>query len=146
MAIDFVENEYPDAVGARAAGPASPGAQAIPARADSDDMANAIRWSGYFGDVDLGLSWFRGTGHSPRLVPQADGTLKPDYSRITQAGLDIQYLRGDTALKAEIIRRKGQYDRLGTAAATAPGFSASNTISMTSRRRARSRPARRICA
>ena len=41
--------------------------------------------------------------------------MKPDYSRITQAGLDIQYLRGDTALKAEIIRRKGQYDRLGTA-------------------------------
>ena len=73
-----------------------------------------MRWAGYFGDVDLGLSWFRGTGHSPRLVPQADGTLKPDYSRITQTGLDIQYLRGDTALKGEAIHRRGQYDRLGS--------------------------------
>ena len=82
--------------------------------ADSDDIATAVRWAGYFGDVDLGLSWFRGIGHSPRLVPQADATLKPDYSRITQTGLDIQYLRGDTALKAEAIRRQGQYDRLGT--------------------------------
>ena len=32
---------------------------------------------------------------------------------LTQAGIDIQYLRGDSALKAELVRRSGQYDRLG---------------------------------
>ena len=115
MAIDFVENEYPALSARERPGLRITGSTSYSGRAKRDDMANAIRWSGYFGDIDLGLSWFRGTGHSPRLLPQADGTLKPDYSRITQAGLDIQYLRGDTALKAEIIRRKGQYDRLGTA-------------------------------
>ena len=115
MAIDFVENEYPALSARERPGLRITGSTSYSGGAKRDDMANAIRWSGYFGDIDLGLSWFCGTGHSPRLLPQADGTLKPDYSRITQAGLDIQYLRGDTALKAEIIRRKGQYDRLGTA-------------------------------
>ena len=115
MAIDFVENEYPALSARERPGLRITGSKSYSGGAKRDDIANAIRWSGYFGDVDLGLSWFRGTSHSPRLLTQADGTLKPDYSRITQAGLDIQYLRGDTALKAEIIRRKGQYDRLGTA-------------------------------
>ena len=81
--------------------------------AKRDDIAKAVRWSGYFDDIDLGVSWFRGIGSAPRLLPQSDGTLKPDYSRITQAGLDIQYLRGDSTLKAELVRRSGQYDRLG---------------------------------
>ena len=62
--------------------------------------------------MDLGLSW-SWISHSPRLVPQGGTTLTPDYSRITQTGLDIQYLRGDTALKGEAITRRGQYDRLG---------------------------------
>ena len=115
IAIDFVENEYPALSARERLGLRITGTTSYSGGAKRDDMANAIRWSGYFGDFDLGLSWFRGTGRSPRLLPQADGTLKPDYSRITQAGLDIQYLRGDTALKAEIIRRRGQYDRLGTA-------------------------------
>jgi len=115
LAIDFVENVYPDTtLRERPALKVTGDRPAFSNGAERDDIANAVRWAGYFGDVDLGLSWFRGTGHSPRLVPQADGTLKPDYSRITQAGLDIQYLRGDTALKGEAIRRRGQYDRLGT--------------------------------
>ena len=115
LAIDFVENIYPDRqLRERPGLKVTDSRPAFSHGADSDDIATAARWAGYFGDVDLGLSWFRGIGHSPRLVPQADATLKPDYSRITQTGLDIQYLRGDTALKAEAIRRQGQYDRLGT--------------------------------
>ena len=115
MAIDFVENAYPELSARERPGLRISKSTSYSGGAKRNDIANAIRWSGYFGDIDLGLSWFQGTGHSPRLLPQADGRLKPDYSRITQAGLDIQYLRGDTALKAEIIHRKGQYDRLGTA-------------------------------
>lgn len=81
--------------------------------ANRSDMGKALRWTGYFGNVDLGLSYYSATGNAPRLLPQADGTLKPDYSSITQFGLDVQYLAGDTALKAEIIDRKGQYNRVG---------------------------------
>ena len=115
LAIDFVENAYPALSARERPGPRISDSSSYSGGAGRNDIARAVRWSGYFGDVDLGVSWFRGTGHAPRLLPQADGTLKPDYSRITQLGLDIQYLRGDTALKAEIIRRKGQYDRLGAA-------------------------------
>ena len=114
LAIDFAENIYPGLSSRERPGLRIAQGASYSGGAKRDDIASAVRWSGYFGDVDLGLSWFRGTGNAPRLLPQADGTLKPDYSRITQAGIDIQYLRGDSALKAELVRRSGQYDRLGT--------------------------------
>ena len=121
LAVDFVENRYPGLPARERPGLRIQDGTSYSGGATRSDIARAVRWSGYFGDVDLGLSWFRGTGHAPRLLPQADGSLKPDYSRVTQLGLDIQYLRGDTALKAEIIRRKGQYDRLGTASTYSAG-------------------------
>ena len=113
LAIDFVKNIYPgqalrERVGTRF------GKQIIfSGGASKNDIGQAARWSAYFGDVDLGLSWFRGVGNAPRLTAQSNGTLRPDYSRINQMALDIQYLWGDTALKGELIHRKGQYDRLG---------------------------------
>ena len=115
LAIDFVENIYPGkSLRERPALPVTDDAAGFSGGAARDDIATAARWSGYFGDIDLGISWFRGTGHAPRLLPQSDGTLKPDYSRITQLGLDIQSLHGDSAVKAELIHRRGQYDRLGS--------------------------------
>ena len=115
LAIDFTENIYPGVASRER--PALPIAKeaSYSGGAKREDIANAVRWSEYFGDIDLGISWFRGTGLAPRLLPQADGTLKPDYSRITQTGLDVQYLWHDSALKIELVRRSGQYDRLGTA-------------------------------
>ena len=115
LAIDFTKNIYPGVASRER--PALPIAKeaSYSGGAKREDIANAVRWSGYFGDIDLGISWFRGTGLAPRLLPQADGTLKPDYSRITQTGLDVQYLWADSALKVELVRRSGQYDRLGTA-------------------------------
>lgn len=116
LAIDFVENIYPgSSLRERPALPVNDNTAGFSGGAGRDDIAAAARWSGYFGDIDLGVSWFRGTGHAPRLLPQSDGTLKPDYSRITQLGLDIQSLHGDSAVKAELIHRRGQYDRLGSA-------------------------------
>ena len=115
LAIDFVENIYPDnSLRERPALPVTDTTAGFSGGAARDEIATAARWSGYFGDIDLGISWFRGTGHAPRLLPQSDGTLKPDYSRITQLGLDIQSLHGDSAVKAELIHRRGQYDRLGS--------------------------------
>jgi hypothetical protein len=113
LAIDFVKNIYPgqalrERVGTRF------GEQIIFSGGGSkNDIGQAARWSAYFGGVDLGLSWFRGIGNAPRLTAQSNGTLRPDYSRINQMALDIQYLWGDTAFKGELINRKGQYDRLG---------------------------------
>ena len=71
-----------------------------------NDIGHAARWSAYFGDVDLGFSWFRGIGNAPRLTAQPNGTLLPDYSRINQTGLDIQYLWGDTAFKESLFTAK----------------------------------------
>jgi hypothetical protein len=113
LAIDFAENIYPGLSSRERLGLRIAKGETFSGGAERDDVASAVRWSGYFGDVDLGISWFRGTGNEPRLLQQVDGSMKPDYSRITQAGIDIQYLRGDSALKAELVRRSGQYDRLG---------------------------------
>ena len=122
LAIDFVENTYPgNALRERPALPVNDNAATFSGGGGRDDIATAARWSGYFGDIDLGVSWFLGTGHAPRLLPRANGTLTPDYSRITQLGLDIQSLHGDTAIKAELIHRRGQYDRLGNADSYAAG-------------------------
>ena len=113
LAIDFVKNIYPsqslrEHVGTRIGKQVS-----FSGGASKSDIGHAARLSTYYGDVDLGLSLFRGISNAPRLVPQSNGILQPDYSRINQLALDIQYLRGDTAFKGELIHRKGQYDRLG---------------------------------
>lgn len=113
LAIDFVKNIYPsqslrEHVGTRIGKQVS-----FSGGASKSDIGHAARLSTYYGDVDLGLSWFRGISIAPRLVPQSNGILQPDYSRINQLALDIQYMQGDTAFKGELIHRKGQYDRLG---------------------------------
>ena len=113
LAIDFVKNIYPGQSLRERVGPRFAELPSFSGGASKDDIGQAARWSAYFGDVDVGLSWFRGTGNAPRLSPQSNGTLRPDYSRINQLGLDIQYLQNNTAFKGEFIRRKGQYDRLG---------------------------------
>ena len=113
LTIDFVKNIYPsqslrEHVGTRIGKQVS-----FSGGASKSDIGHAARLSAYYGDVDLGLSWFRGIGNATRLMSQSNGTLQPDYSRINQVALDIQYMHGDTAFKGEFIRRKGQYDRLG---------------------------------
>ena len=113
LAIDFVKNIYPsqslrEHVGTRFGEQVS-----FSGGAFKSDIGQAARWSAYYRNVDLGFSWFRGIGNAPRLMSQSNGTLQPDYSRINQLAMDIQFLQGDTAFKGELIRRKGQYDRLG---------------------------------
>ena len=114
-AIGFVPNIYPGAKLRERAGLPVKRQESFSNGAKRDDLASALRWSGYFGDIDLGISWFRGTGADPRMRVQPDGSLMPDYSRITQAGLDIQYLRGDSAFKGEVVHRSGQYNLSGVA-------------------------------
>jgi hypothetical protein len=72
----------------------------------------ALRYSHYFGDVDLGLSIFSGTSREPRLLPGVDAdarspVLVPHYDQIDQIGVDLQYTRDAWLWKLEAIARDG---------------------------------------
>lgn len=68
----------------------------------------AIRYSHYFGDVDIGLNAFTGTSRQPRFVPAADGqSLIPVYDQIDQFGIDLQYTKEAWLWKLEAIVRDG---------------------------------------
>jgi hypothetical protein len=71
----------------------------------------ALRWSHYYGDVDIGVSLFHGTGREPRLTPSGDGqALVPFYHQVTQLGIDLQYTREAWLWKLEAIARDGLAD------------------------------------
>lgn len=72
----------------------------------------AIRWSGFIGNWDIGLSYFDGTGRDPILLPELDPltgniVLIPFYSQIEQFGLDVQATLGSWLWKLEAIKRDG---------------------------------------
>ncbi|MBO6557059.1 MAG: SPOR domain-containing protein [Pseudomonadales bacterium] len=80
----------------------------------------AVRWTNYFGDLEVGLSHFSGTSREPRFEVDLrvdefgtpnDVVLTPVYDVIDQTGLDAQYFIGDWAWKLEAISRSGQGDR-----------------------------------
>ena len=76
----------------------------------------AVRWSSFVGDLDLGVSAFRGTSREPRLVPTTgDGrlALQPYYDLIDQVSVDAQWTRGPTLWKLEAMTRSGHGDRFG---------------------------------
>ena len=79
----------------------------------------AVRWSGFVGELDLGVSAFRGTSREPRLVPvTVEGTggrtaLQPYYDLIDQVSIDAQWTRGPTLWKLEAMTRGGHGDRFG---------------------------------
>ncbi len=75
----------------------------------------AVRWSHYFGPVDIGVSHFRGTSRDPRFFARenADGdtVFAPHYDIINQTGLDLQATLGGWLWKFEAINRSGMGDR-----------------------------------
>jgi hypothetical protein len=77
----------------------------------SDEENNidlALRYSHYFGDIDIGLNVFSGTSREPRFVPAADGqSLLPVYDQIDQFGVDLQYTTDAWLWKLEAIARDG---------------------------------------
>jgi hypothetical protein len=70
----------------------------------------AFRFSQTYDDLDLGLSWFKGTSRDPLLLPGVDGSgnpvLIPFYEQMTQFGLDAQLIVVDWIWKLEAIRRQ----------------------------------------
>jgi len=71
----------------------------------------AARYSNYFDEWDVGVSYFHGTGREPDFVPDASGQrMRPYYQIINQAGLDLQYTNEAWLWKLEGIAREGQGD------------------------------------
>jgi hypothetical protein len=72
----------------------------------------AFRYSHFFGDLDVGLYHFIGTGREPTLLPGTDSSgnplLIPLYEQINQTGLDLSYVMNDWLWKLEAIYRAGQ--------------------------------------
>ena len=87
---------------------------------ESSDEENhvdlALRYSHYFGSIDIGLSAFSGTSREARLLPNADGSeLIPYYDQIDQLGLDLQYTGDAWLWKLEAIARETQNDSFNAA-------------------------------
>lgn len=77
----------------------------------------AARFSGNLAEWDYGVSFFHGTSRDPALLPTLDPegrpVLVPEYDRISQWGLDVQYTSGPWLLKFEGIHRRGEKNRQG---------------------------------
>ena len=73
----------------------------------------AIRWSNYYDQLDIAISYFSGNSREPRIIPidEASSKMIPLYETIDQVGVELTYLIGSLALKAEIISRSGQEER-----------------------------------
>lgn len=106
----FRERTFPDVEGRpRFAIPVSPDQVLYESSAAEKHVDFAFRYSHYFGDFDIGLSFFRGTGRDPRFIPADDPVLGPVliplYQQIWQASLDLQATKGDWLWKLELITR-----------------------------------------
>ncbi len=79
---------------------------------DSDEEWHAdfaVRWSHYFGNFDIGLAYFNGTGRAPLFLPGLDAQgrpiLRPFYVQIEQASVDVQATFGPWLYKLEGLIR-----------------------------------------
>lgn len=67
----------------------------------------ALRYSGYAGLVDYGLSWFKGTNRNPIFLTSAvePGVFVPYYEQMQRIGLDVQYTIEAWLWKLEAIHQ-----------------------------------------
>lgn len=85
---------------------------------ESSDEAShidyAFRYSQTFDDLDLGLTWFKGTNREPTLTPAVNSNgqavLIPTYNQMIQLGLDLQLIVEDWTWKLELIHRETNGD------------------------------------
>lgn len=74
----------------------------------------AARWQHIIGDLEIALSHFSGTSREARLtlkVINDEQILTPHYDQIDQTALEMQYVKGATLFKMEMMTRSGQGDR-----------------------------------
>ncbi len=76
----------------------------------------ALRYSHYFGDVDVGAYLFDGTSREPGFTVAEEGDrLIPVYEQMAQFGVDLQYTRDAWLWKLEAIRREAESDTFNAA-------------------------------
>lgn len=77
---------------------------------EEDHVDYAARWSHYFGDLDVGVSYFSGTNRAPIPVigkadlgstPPTVEEFAPYYEQLDQLGLELQYIWESWAFKFE---------------------------------------------
>jgi len=72
----------------------------------------ALRFSQTWGDLDLGISWFKGTSRDPLLLADVDDdgnpVLIPFYEQMSQLGVDAQLIYEDWIWRLEFIRREAE--------------------------------------
>lgn len=87
--------------------------------AEQQHVDFAMRYSHYIGELEFGLSYFRGTSRDPDIratdfissplsADPIPTTLYPYYYQMDQAGLELQYILGGWILKAEVINRQSE--------------------------------------
>jgi len=85
----------------------------------------AVRWSHYFGAVDIGIAHFHGTTREPRFIIQPTAVnpvtleiskINPLYEIVDQTSIDLQAIYGSWLWKLEAISRSGQGDRVNSVA------------------------------
>tara|TARA_R110002126_G_scaffold3263_2_gene18606 strand:- start:34157 stop:35425 length:1269 start_codon:yes stop_codon:yes gene_type:complete len=75
----------------------------------------ALRYSHYFGDFDVALSYFSGTSREPTFNITQLGELRPHYGLINQFGAELQYTTESWLWKFEAIGREGMGDKFAAA-------------------------------
>ncbi|OUS00216.1 hypothetical protein A9Q84_00800 [Halobacteriovorax marinus] len=71
----------------------------------------ALRWSHYFGDFELGLSYFNGTNRDPFFKAISSTEIAPIYTQMEQYSIDSQYIYENWLLKTEMIVRDSQLEQ-----------------------------------
>ena len=107
----FRERSFPGAGGRlRAAFPVDADNAKYESGSKRKHLDFALRYSHYFGDIDLGLHYFNGTNRDPRLGTGANNSnVLLSYDQMEQIGIDLQYTRGSWLWKLESFVRDG-YD------------------------------------
>jgi len=74
----------------------------------------AVRFSTYTDNTDIGFYHFWGTTRSPRLVPENRNNIGvvfvPFYEIVHQTGLDVQFTKGNTLYKLEMLRYSSDFE------------------------------------
>ena len=120
--VGFREQAFPGVEGRLR--PALPVRDAAIYESDAGDqhIDYALRWSHYFGPLDIGISHFSGTARDPVFLPEYDGgvpvALVPYYSQMNRTGLSAQATLDAWLLKLEATSTEEKYSRRSNAAVT----------------------------
>ncbi len=115
----FRERTFPGAAGRFRAGLVVDTDNPIYESSDEENHIDlALRYSHYFGDVDIGAHVFEGTSREARFVVAPEGDrLLPVYDQMTQFGADVQYTNEAWLWKLEAIARDTRVDSFFAAVA-----------------------------